>query len=443
MKSLRVQSLEALVKHIQSATPTLYHSSKTSTVIPYDQLESKLDPKVSFCDLTGLPKKIEFNSENNSLLIEGPVTWKEAKEFLQTYSRQIMTSPTEELACILAGVATSCTGERCFGFGPLRDQILSLKYVDHQGNLCKLSASKNFPLKEPCFQSYDLEYQKYKYFKNAPYPRLERETDLLTGTEGQLGVIVQAEIQTAPEEALSFFFLELPCWEEDFEPHFEIYQKVQNLRDQIYAVELIDSNSLEYLKPEERPVSSKKDLVFIEVSSKHLDNIYSSFLAELEKIPQENIYEISRKKYMELRANVPRRIFEQNSKLGVIKKGTDVQAPGFEFKQLIEYYRKASRLGISYNLFGHFGDAHLHFNFMPTNPEEVQTCDQFLEQFYKEMAKLCVSPFAEHGIGFLKQKFIQKFYTSSQKQCFQRLKEVYDPQGIFFPQGFMTTGPGK
>ena len=134
---------------------------------------------------------------------------------------------------------------------------------------------------------------------------------------------------------------------------------------------------------------------------------------------------------------VPRLTFERNSQMGVVKKGTDVQMPTDKFKNLLDIYREMGKVGIEYNLFGHFGDAHLHFNFMPTK-NDASKCDEILENLYKQVKELQGSPFAEHGIGLIKQKFIKEFYTQDQLEFFQILKQVYDPKNKFFPTGFMS-----
>ena len=46
------------------------------------------------------------------------------------------------------------------------------------------------------------------------------------------------------------------------------------------------------------------------------------------------------------------------------------------------------------------------------------------------------SPFAEHGIGLLKQKYIKDFWNENQRCVFKDLKKVFDPYNQFFPQGF-------
>ena len=123
--------------------------------------------------------------------------------------------------------------------------------------------------------------------------------------------------------------------------------------------------------------------------------------------------------------------------MGVTKKGTDVQVGAEYFVDLLKYYRVLASKGVSYNLFGHFGDAHLHFNFMPT-PDKNDFCNQQLENLYAEVLKWKGSPFAEHGIGLLKKKFIPPFFNDHQRQVFRELKKSMDPKGQFFPQGFMS-----
>ena len=134
---------------------------------------------------------------------------------------------------------------------------------------------------------------------------------------------------------------------------------------------------------------------------------------------------------------VPRAIFEENSKMGVVKVGTDVQVGPEHFPDLLNFYREASKIGVRYCLFGHFGDAHLHYNYMPKK-EETQKCLDEFQKLYDKVLSWKGSPFAEHGIGLIKQKYIKKFHGSNQLALFQDLKKEHDPYNQFFPQGFMS-----
>ena len=123
--------------------------------------------------------------------------------------------------------------------------------------------------------------------------------------------------------------------------------------------------------------------------------------------------------------------------MGVVKMGTDVQVKIDDFQELMDIYREFSKEGIRYNLFGHFGDAHLHFNFMPA-PKDMDHCRERFEYLYDQVLRLKGSPFAEHGIGLIKQKYIKNFIGATQTDVYEGLKRKFDPYGQFFPQGFMS-----
>ena len=120
--------------------------------------------------------------------------------------------------------------------------------------------------------------------------------------------------------------------------------------------------------------------------------------------------------------------------------GTDVQVSANDFKKLLELYREFTNLGMNYLLFGHFGDAHLHFNFMP-DKNSVSQVKAELDSFYKKVSKLDASPFAEHGVGLIKQQFMTSFYGPNQYAVFKDLKETFDSTNKFFPLGFLSMRP--
>lgn len=432
-------SQEDLVRHLKTHQPSFYYSSKTSTVIPYDKLDTLLPWKKEgdyvLCDISKLPSHMEL-LPNGNLLLRGGVSWEDAKKFLTSKGRNVKTSPTEQLALITAGVATSCTGERCFAFGNMRSQVARLKYLDFDGVEKELRRDEDFRSTSPHLKAYQDDFKFYQNFKNAPYPRFEKAIDLMIGTEGQLGLVTEVEIETAENFDVTYVFMLLPRWEKDFAPHLEIHAAVQAHRDAIISCELLDANCMNYLKPDEK-LGNDQDVIFLEIKSDAFEDIYGNVLGALKLTTDEQIFEITQGKFHNVRAGVPRAIFERNSQMGVVKVGTDVQVNASEFPKLLQFYRDATKVGVPYCLFGHFGDAHLHFNFMPSKAE-VEKCQEKLLSLYEEVYHWKGSPFAEHGIGLLKQKYIKKFHGKNQLALFHDLKKEHDPHGQFFPQGFMS-----
>ncbi len=424
MKVIYPKNEAELKEHILKKIPSLYVMSKTSTVIPYDFLEEIKEEYL--VDLSQLEKEIRL--ERDHLIVRGAVTWEDAIQYLANTDRSIMTYPTEKSACILAGLATSATGEMAFGYGTFRSQIKSCKYLNHEAR--EISLSNQIIKKNKDYSDF---IENYLGFKNPPLPRFEKEVDLMIGTEGQLGIITEAVFKTVKKENYLTFFIKLPKWEEEINAHLEIVEKAQAFREDIRICEFLDSNSIKYLK---NPIVENSDLIILEIKETSFEKIYEEFISKLDSIKEDDVFEIDSTKFQEMRVEIPRAVNEINSRNKVIKKGTDAQVPFNKFDGLLKYFRNWSELGIDYNLFGHIGDFHLHFNFLPLSIES-DLVNSELESFYQFILKNNGSPFAEHGIGLIKQKFLKDFLPSFTTNYLKNLKKIHDPDNIFFPSGFM------
>src|SRR5665647_1850240 len=168
-------SQEDLIRHLKTHQASFYFSSKTSTVIPYDKLDALLpwsQGDYFLCDMSKLPPSMQLK-DNGNLILKGAVSWEEAKKFLRSKGRTLMTYPTEQLALISAGLATSCTGERCFAFGNMRSQVTRLKFLNYNGEEIELKRSDDLKFSSAALKPYQNDFKSYRDFKNAPYPRFE------------------------------------------------------------------------------------------------------------------------------------------------------------------------------------------------------------------------------------------------------------------------------
>src|SRR5690606_17521773 len=111
---------------------------------------------------------------------------------------------------------------------------------------------------------------------------------------------------------------------------------------------------------------------------------------------EEDILVVSAGKAEQIRTAVPRGIAEWVAHHQALKKGTDAQVGPGNFERLLELYRnwalECQRMGSAFALFGHFGDAHLHFNFLASGAGEARRYQQALESFYPALQEMGGSP---------------------------------------------------
>jgi FAD/FMN-containing dehydrogenase len=463
------KSLDDLSNFIKKHQPALYCASQTSTVINFNEiLSEKFNFKSEVVNLSSLPKNISFtppsSTEGPTVEVTGALTWEEGQNFLNDVSGgpfEFLTTPTEKSASILAGIATSCSGERNFGLGSMRDQLISLSYLDFQGELQTLHSSISLINDHPLFKGpgqellkkYQVEYLPYFNFKNGPVPRLMKETDLMVGTEGQLGVITSAcfKIRKKTEK----IFLNMPIlshqshqrkipfnWRNDVEPLVEFFLKIKKLKKKWEQEKRVLIESCEFLDHESLNMLGLKlyqfDQVYLEIDENNLEETIDILKVTFNFYEEEDFQILTPKQYLQIRHDIPTKINEFNLKHKVSKRGTDIQVEEESFSDLLKFYQEGEKLAQKHKirsfLFGHLGNAHLHFNFNPQQ-EFLGNIDDYLEKLYRLTKFKRGSPFAEHGVGLIKQKYLEQFLTETQKEMFRYLKEKMDPHQQFFPEG--------
>ncbi len=423
------QSLEELISLIKEKQSILLLGARTSTVIPFSNeniLEKALGQTVCV-DLQAMPSEIKLLSGSDSkstqkeVYIKGAVSWSELRAYLRALGQDVLCWPTDESAFVLSGIASAATGERFFSSAGVRESVQWLSVIHADGQIKEYHASNEINHIE-----YQCEQQKYEGFKNAPYPFLKNETDYFIGSEGQLGVIIEARLKVTSYKESSYYLLPIQSWLESDEL-IKYQQLVQAYRKDFLSVEFFDSQCLNFVKDE----TLKKDCDYLIIEASEPDVVIEAFGQK-----SEEFIVLNRDQFMKLRVSIPRSINEYLSKNSLVKKGTDAQVRVEQFGQLIDKYRSWKDSNIEFLLFGHLGDSHLHFNFL-LDDSDSKKCDKLLDDFYTFLADIEASPFAEHGIGLIKQKFIKNFYSSAITDVFKELKDKYDPQRKLFPQGFM------
>ena len=87
--------------------------------------------------------------------------------------------------------------------------------------------------------------------------------------------------------------------------------------------------------------------------------------------------------------------------------------------------------------YGHIGDGNLHLNFLKPESLDLQEFESrshgISEKIYALTQQVGGSISAEHGIGLLKQPWLDRTRSEAEIGYMQEIKKVFDPAGIFNP----------
>ena len=154
--------------------------------------------------------------------------------------------------------------------------------------------------------------------------------------------------------------------------------------------------------------------------------------------------EKERKRIYEFRHKLPQLINEFLKKYDQRKVSNDIAVPPNAFRDMFRYYEEGgARSNVPYVNFGHIGENHLHFNFLPRNEEESRRARDWSLKFVKMAISKGGTVSAEHGIGKLKRQYLYLMYGAEHIREMARLKHYFDPafflgKGNIFDQFFLT-----
>jgi D-lactate dehydrogenase (cytochrome) len=98
---------------------------------------------------------------------------------------------------------------------------------------------------------------------------------------------------------------------------------------------------------------------------------------------------------------------------------------------MLRFYKQALKNSdLSYVIFGHIGDNHVHVNILPKDDEESQKARHLYGRFIAQGIMLGGTVSAEHGIGKIKSKYLSVQYGERYLNEMAELKRAFDPNGI-------------
>ncbi|MCE4603944.1 MAG: FAD-binding protein [Aeropyrum sp.] len=333
-----------------------------------------------------------------------------------------------KVATVGGAINTGAGGMRGARYGTMRDWVLGLTLVlpDSEGTILRLGCRT---LK--CRQGYDL-------------------ARLMVGSEGTLGVVVEAvlKITPLPENVvvvLSFF----PRLEDLVEAVIDIKSRAMDT----LLMEFMDADSAR-LAAETLGASIRPDghmlLVGVPVNREASERVLGELRSIMAGAKASSIYtarsmeEAEEKKLLEIRRSLfaTQAILTQRQFQGrkVMMLMEDIAVPPSRLLDAVKMLRELEeRYGFKTVLGGHIGDGNLH----PTisYPADDEDAKRRALEWYYEVMKLAVelggTVSAEHGIGVLKKKALEleleRIGSRRALELMRGIKKVFDPKGILNP----------
>ncbi len=374
--------------------------------------------------------------------------------------------PTEWSCQIGGTVATNASGARSFKYGATRRYVRRLEIVLPNGEILNLRRGEIFAedgfieietkngrrikAKLPTYDAPNVRKNASGYFAAEAMDAI----DLFIGSEGTLGIITEIELDLLkkPKGSLSgivFFKNETDLLNfvaeartDSFAARKQISDFKSEIANQINAtvLEYFDENSLKFIKEKfpETP-SDVRGAIFFEQETveENEDALFEAWNELLEKHRAEidiSWFTTSERdliKMREFRHALPVSVNEKVVKNKQKKIGTDMAVPDDKFAHFLKFYKsKLNESELDYVIFGHIGDNHLHANILPKNDAEAIKAKHLYGRFVAQSIMLGGTISAEHGIGKLKNKYLNVQYGERYLNEMAELKRAFDPNGI-------------
>lgn len=377
------------------------------------------------------------NAENNECtMISGSyVALDEIQEKLRGTKWFYPVDTTEMSASIGGTVATNASGALSFKYGPTRKWIRAIEIVLMDGSIQKIVRGENFADNQGfiSFLSGTIKIPDYEMpeCKNAAGLFSCKNMDLINlfiGSEGILGVITEVEIKLV-EKHDSLSIVKFFESEENALDYVRILKDLKE--DKPEFIEYFNESGLAMLE------NKAKAALFFELE--YSENKIGETLAQIMKTDKNwdqswcSWENIEKERIKAFRHALPEAV---NTYIAEIKKdhpqihklGTDFAVSDSKFNELTEFCRHIiAESGLKSVAFGHIGDNHIHINFLPSNPEELEKGKEIYLLMAKKVVELNGSVSAEHGIGKLKHRYLEMMYGLSGIDEMRRIKRFFDP----------------
>ena len=428
------------------------------------------------------------------------VTIQALQEHLAQGGAWFPPAPTFTGASVGGIVATNAAGAATFKYGTTRDWVDALVVVLADGTILDIArgqhVARNGRLDVPTrsghvtipIPSYAMPHVPKRSAGYHAVPDIDL-VDLFIGSEGTLGVIVEATLRIlSPPPASALALVPCPSEAEGLDlvdairrAARETWRALDPRGIDAAAIEHLDRRSIEIVREDGEDVRHNVSLpaetaiaLLVQLELPHdltRDRAFDQIAGALEEgAPDTTLGRFCRllsdagafeqaeialpgdarrmADLIAVREAVPEGV---NRRVGAAKRDVDARiektaadmiVPAARFADMLRVYRDGfSARGLDYAIWGHISDGNVHPNVIPRSYDDVVKGKDAILEFGREVARLGGSPLAEHGVGRnpVKQALLRQLYGDAGIEQMRAVKQALDPQwklapGVIFPR---------
>jgi glycolate oxidase len=409
----------------QSVTPAGAQTSTTAASI--------VDRGV-LLSLRGMSRIIDIDPAERVARVEPGVTIGALNDELAALGLRFAPDPTSENEATIGGaIACNASGARSLRYGATRPHVRGVHVVNAGGDV--------------------MELRRPRLEKNTVgYHAAQDPVDWIVGSEGTLGVVVQAELSLVRRPAREIG-LAVPFESERDALAFVVAARGQTDRAAVaraQCLEFFDEAALSIARKHlESPqwMHDEAALVYLEQPLEDdgaIDAVLDVWLALAEScgahVDAIDVYDdpAALRDARRFRHAVPAFMNERGAArraFGGRKVSTDWAVPYRELPNALDAARRlADSAGVAHAVtYGHAGNGHPHQNFIANDADELQRILAVVDETIRHVLTLGGTVAAEHGLGKLKRHWLPLQLSPVQMAVLRAIKQTLDPRGMFAP----------
>lgn len=368
-------------------------------------------------DTSKMNKIIELDKVNMTLRVEPGVLIMDIYEYVEKEGLFYAPDPGEKSATIGGNIATNAGGMRAVKYGVTRDWIRGLEVVLPNGELLTFGG---------------------KVVKNSSGYSLK---DLIIGSEGTLGIIVEATLKLIPlpKETVSLL---IPF--KDRVKAINAVPEIINGHALPTAVEFLEKASLKFSEEYLGKKIPHADyeaylLVSYDGTNKESVNHDVETISEIcvNHLGAIDVYLVDTEERKQSVWSARGAFLEAIKASTTLIDECDVVIPRARITEYLDFTHNLSKeLNIRIPYFGHAGDGNLHIYFCKDNLSDedwLLKTEVGFEKMYEKAFEFGGLVSGEHGIGYAKKKYLKKQVGDKQIEIMKGIKKAFDPQNILNP----------